>query len=190
MNLDICVFDQFEFRLIRSQSFIPFVYTCSLKFRIMRPIMEDFLTTQKQVTRKQRCQIMLLPCHYAVISSISLRPPSKADCHNNIFPLLYFTLNSSPCPKGKAISQRNPVRRNFVLYCLFSYLCTPLKSIWKARIKSYDECSKTSRMNHSFSPLVFNFYICGFEIYGTLIARINRLYRGLPVVRWKSVDVS
>jgi hypothetical protein len=28
-------------------------------------------------------------------------------------------------------------------------------------------------------PLVFNFDICGFDIYGTLVARINRIYRGL-----------
>jgi hypothetical protein len=30
-------------------------------------------------------------------------------------------------------------------------------------------------------PLVFNFHIRNFEIYGTLFARINRIYRGLPV---------
>jgi hypothetical protein len=32
-----------------------------------------------------------------------------------------------------------------------------------------------------FFPLLFNFDICGFDIYGTLVARINRIYRGLPV---------
>jgi hypothetical protein len=33
-----------------------------------------------------------------------------------------------------------------------------------------------------FFPLVFNFHICGFDIYGTLVARINRKCRGLPVL--------
>jgi hypothetical protein len=33
-----------------------------------------------------------------------------------------------------------------------------------------------------FFPLVFNFDICGFDTYGTLVARINRMYRGLPVL--------
>jgi hypothetical protein len=32
-----------------------------------------------------------------------------------------------------------------------------------------------------FFPLVFNFDICCFDIYGTLVARINRVYRGLPL---------
>jgi hypothetical protein len=34
-----------------------------------------------------------------------------------------------------------------------------------------------------FFPLVFNFDICGFDIYiyGTLVARINHIYKGLPV---------
>jgi hypothetical protein len=32
-----------------------------------------------------------------------------------------------------------------------------------------------------FFPLVFNFHICGFDIYGTLVARINRIHTGLPV---------
>jgi hypothetical protein len=30
-----------------------------------------------------------------------------------------------------------------------------------------------------FFPLLFNFHLCGFDIYGTLIARINRVYRGV-----------
>jgi hypothetical protein len=34
-----------------------------------------------------------------------------------------------------------------------------------------------------FFPLVFNFDICGFDTYGALVARINRIYRGLPVSR-------
>jgi hypothetical protein len=34
-----------------------------------------------------------------------------------------------------------------------------------------------------FFPLVFTFQICGFDIYGTLVARINSIYRGLPVYR-------
>jgi hypothetical protein len=29
--------------------------------------------------------------------------------------------------------------------------------------------------------LVFNFDVCSFNIYGTLVARINRIYRVLPV---------
>jgi hypothetical protein len=33
----------------------------------------------KTVARKQCCQIVLLPRHYAAISSVSLRPPSKAE---------------------------------------------------------------------------------------------------------------
>jgi hypothetical protein len=33
-----------------------------------------------------------------------------------------------------------------------------------------------------FFPLVFNFDICFFDIYGTLVARINCIYRGLPVL--------
>jgi hypothetical protein len=32
-----------------------------------------------------------------------------------------------------------------------------------------------------FFPLVFHFDMCGFDIYGTLVARTNRIYRGLPV---------
>jgi hypothetical protein len=36
-----------------------------------------------------------------------------------------------------------------------------------------------------FLPLIFNFDICGFEIYGTLMAQINRIYRGLPIVKNK-----
>jgi hypothetical protein len=35
-----------------------------------------------------------------------------------------------------------------------------------------------------FFPLVFNLDVCGFDIHGTLVARINRMYRGLPVSRW------
>jgi hypothetical protein len=35
-----------------------------------------------------------------------------------------------------------------------------------------------------FFPLVFNFDIFGFDIYGTLVARINRIYRGLPVLSY------
>jgi hypothetical protein len=33
-----------------------------------------------------------------------------------------------------------------------------------------------------FFRLVFNFDICGFDIYGTLVARINLVCRGLPVL--------
>jgi hypothetical protein len=33
-----------------------------------------------------------------------------------------------------------------------------------------------------FFPLVFNFDICGFDIYGTLVAQINRTYRFLSVL--------
>jgi hypothetical protein len=33
-----------------------------------------------------------------------------------------------------------------------------------------------------FFPLVFNFDIRGFDIYGTLMARINHIYRGSSVV--------
>jgi hypothetical protein len=45
---------------------------------------QKFLTTQKKsrpktVARKQCCQIVLLQLHYAAISSVSLRPPSKAE---------------------------------------------------------------------------------------------------------------
>jgi hypothetical protein len=32
-----------------------------------------------------------------------------------------------------------------------------------------------------FFPLVFNFDITGFDIYLTLVARIDRIYRSLPV---------
>jgi hypothetical protein len=32
-----------------------------------------------------------------------------------------------------------------------------------------------------FFPMGFNFDICGVEIYGTFVARINSTYRGLPV---------
>jgi hypothetical protein len=32
-----------------------------------------------------------------------------------------------------------------------------------------------------FFPLIFNFDICGFEIHGTFVVRINRINRGLPV---------
>jgi hypothetical protein len=33
-----------------------------------------------------------------------------------------------------------------------------------------------------FFAFVFNIDICGFEIYGTLVPRINCIYRGLPVL--------
>jgi hypothetical protein len=33
-----------------------------------------------------------------------------------------------------------------------------------------------------FLLMIFNFDICGYEIYGTLIARINCTYRGLPAI--------
>jgi hypothetical protein len=33
-----------------------------------------------------------------------------------------------------------------------------------------------------FFELVINFDICGFDIYGTLVARIYRIYRGLAVL--------
>jgi hypothetical protein len=36
-------------------------------------------------------------------------------------------------------------------YSLYIYLCTQLKRILKAKIKSSDECSKTSWMNYNFS---------------------------------------
>jgi hypothetical protein len=32
-----------------------------------------------------------------------------------------------------------------------------------------------------FFPLIFNFDMGGFDIYGTFVARINRIYSGLPV---------
>jgi hypothetical protein len=38
--------------------------------------------------------------------------------------------------------------------------------------------------------LVFNFDIRGFDIYGTLVARTNRLYRGLPVFGPKRDEVT
>jgi hypothetical protein len=31
-------------------------------------------------------------------------------------------------------------------------------------------------------PLVFKFDICGFNTHGSLVARNNRIYRGLPVI--------
>jgi hypothetical protein len=34
-----------------------------------------------------------------------------------------------------------------------------------------------------FFLLVFNFDICGFDTYSTLVARISRIYRGLPVFK-------
>jgi hypothetical protein len=33
-----------------------------------------------------------------------------------------------------------------------------------------------------FFPMVFNFDICGFDMYGKLVARINRICRGMPVI--------
>lgn len=63
---------------------------------------------------------------------------------------------------------------------LYFYVHTQLKHILKAKIKSSDECFKTSWMNY-FLHRFFNFNISGFEIYSTLVARINRIYRGLSV---------
>jgi hypothetical protein len=39
-----------------------------------------------------------------------------------------------------------------------------------------------------FFPLVFNFDIRGFDIHGTLVARINRIYRGLRVLLLYNYD--
>jgi hypothetical protein len=92
----ICVFDQRRFWLIRSQTFIPFFCMCLLKFRILRPIMKQKIFNAKKkgrpktVARKQCCQIVLLPRHYAAISSVSLRPPSKADVSKQCLPITVF----------------------------------------------------------------------------------------------------
>jgi hypothetical protein len=96
VNLDICVFDQCDFLLIRSQTFIPFLYTYPLKFRIVRPIMKQkiFNNAKKRrpntVASKQCCQIVLLPRHFAAISSVSLRPPSKAEVSKQCLPITVF----------------------------------------------------------------------------------------------------
>jgi hypothetical protein len=96
VNLDICVFDQCGFQLIRSQTFIPFLYMCPLKFRIVRPIMKQKIfndakkSRPKTVARKQCCQTVLLPRHYAAISSVSLRPPSKADVPKQCLTIAVF----------------------------------------------------------------------------------------------------
>jgi hypothetical protein len=37
-----------------------------------------------------------------------------------------------------------------------------------------------------FFPLVFNFDICGFDIYGTLVARNNRICGGIPVLAYRT----
>jgi hypothetical protein len=53
VNLDIRVFEQCGFRLTRSQTFIPFLYMCPLKFRILRPIMKQkIFNNEKKVSRK------------------------------------------------------------------------------------------------------------------------------------------
>jgi hypothetical protein len=44
----------------------------------------------KTVARKQCCQIVLLPRHYAAISSVSLRPPAKADVSEQCLPTTVF----------------------------------------------------------------------------------------------------
>jgi hypothetical protein len=90
VNLDIRVFDQCGFRLIRSQTFIPFLYMCTLKFRKVRPIMKQKIFNTKIVARKQCCQIVLLPGHYAAISSVSLRPSSKAHVSKQCLPITTF----------------------------------------------------------------------------------------------------
>jgi hypothetical protein len=56
---------------------------------------KNFLTTQKKnlpktVARKQCCQIVLLPRHYAAISSVSLRPPSTAHVLKQCLPITVF----------------------------------------------------------------------------------------------------
>jgi hypothetical protein len=96
VNLDIRFFDQSGFRLIRSQTLIPFLYMCPLKFRIVRPIMEQKIINNakksrpKTVARKQCCRIVLLPRYYAAISSVSLRPLSKADVSKQCLPITAF----------------------------------------------------------------------------------------------------
>jgi hypothetical protein len=74
VNIDIRVFDQCDFRLICSQTFIPFLYMCPLKFRIVRPIMKQKIfkkAKKKKVARKLSpansvarlcfCRAILLP---------------------------------------------------------------------------------------------------------------------------------
>jgi hypothetical protein len=48
VNLDICVFDQRGFQLIRSQTFITFLYMCPLKFRIVWPIVKKIFNKAKK----------------------------------------------------------------------------------------------------------------------------------------------
>jgi hypothetical protein len=95
------LFDQCGFRLIRSKSFIPFLYMCPLKFRIVRPIMKQkVLTTQKKVARK------LSPANS--VARLCFRRPlmlpqaqfrlghhPRQTCQNGVFPLLYFTLSNN-----------------------------------------------------------------------------------------------
>jgi hypothetical protein len=97
VNLDICVSDQCGFWLIRSQTFIPFLHMCPIKFRIVRPIMKQkyFNTAKKKtrpktIARKQCCQIVLLLRRYAAISSVSLRPPSEAHVSKQCLPITVF----------------------------------------------------------------------------------------------------
>jgi hypothetical protein len=69
---------------------------CPLKFRILRPIMKQKIFNEKKkslpktVARKQCCQIVFLPRHYAAISSVSLRSPSTADVSKQCLPVTVF----------------------------------------------------------------------------------------------------
>jgi hypothetical protein len=93
VNRDVCVFDHCEFRLIRSETFILFLYMRRLKFRIVRPIVKQQIFNNAKTSRprtvahKLFLQIMLLLRHYASMSSVSLRPPSKADLSKQCLPI-------------------------------------------------------------------------------------------------------
>jgi hypothetical protein len=52
----------------------------------------------------------------------------------------------------------------------------------KAYFKVFGQMSQDILDELQFFLLVFNFHIRGFDIHGTLVARINRIYGGLPVL--------
>jgi hypothetical protein len=53
VNLDICVFDQCGFQLIRPQTFILFLYMCPQKFWIVRPIVKQKIFNAKKWPEKK-----------------------------------------------------------------------------------------------------------------------------------------
>lgn len=87
---------------------------------------ETFLTRQKQVARKL-LPVNMLPDYasavplYAAVTSVSRRPPSKADVSQECLPITAFPAEQElifrdvHCVQKEKRCQQNPVRRNVTL---------------------------------------------------------------------------